>query len=181
MQLGCSLAPFKMKYCFPLLRHISANGLDWQIGKEAEAKSIEIDLLQENRNKDVKGLIQLMGANKTEKAIDRVSRAAAGVRKIVVVFEDQALIKPKSSAHSHKASTEDEKKILAVLRKLKAFSETSGSFHKILLWEFHLTHLKIWMKKSSVHGCKDTRETLQYTFLNRLIHVVRKRIICKLS
>jgi hypothetical protein len=34
-----------------------------------------------------------MGANKTEKAIERVSRAAGGVRKIVDVFEDQALIK----------------------------------------------------------------------------------------
>ena len=41
-----------------------------------------------------------MGANKTE-SIDRVSRAAGGVRKIVDAFEDQALMKPKSSAHSH--------------------------------------------------------------------------------
>lgn len=100
---------------------------NWKGGRN---KNIEIDLLQENRNKDIKGLIQLMGANKTEKAIDRVSRAAGGVRKIVDVFEDQALMKPKSSAHSHKASTEDEKKILADLRKLKPFSETPGRFHK---------------------------------------------------
>ena len=100
---------------------------NWKGGRN---KNIEIDLLQENRNKDIKGLIQLMGPNKTEKAIDRVGRAAGGVRKIVDVFEDQALMKPKSFAHSHKASTEDEKKILADLRKLKPFSETPGRFHK---------------------------------------------------
>ena len=98
--------------------------------KGCRNKNIEIDLLQENRNKDVKGLIQLMGANRTEKAIDRVSRVAGGVRKIVDVFEDQALMKPKSSAHSHKPSIEDEKKILADLRKLKPFSETPWRFHK---------------------------------------------------
>ena len=63
--------------------------------KGGENKNIEIDLLQENQNKDIKGLIQLMGANKTEKAIQRMSKAAGGVSKIVDVFEDQALIKPK--------------------------------------------------------------------------------------
>ena len=58
---------------------------NWKGGRN---KNIEIDLLQENRNKDIKGLIQLMGANKTGKAIDRVSRAAGGVCKIVDVFDN---------------------------------------------------------------------------------------------
>ena len=92
--------------------------------KGGENKNIEIDLLQENRNKDIKGLIQLMGANKTEKAIQRMSKAAGGVSKIVDVFEDQALIKPKSSVHSHRSSLEDEKKISSDLKKLKPFSHT---------------------------------------------------------
>ncbi len=92
-------------------------------------KNIEIDLLQENRNKDIKGLIQLMGANKTEKAIQRMSKAAGGVRKIVNVFEDQASIRPKSSAHSHRSSSEDERKIQADLRKLKPFSQVPGRSH----------------------------------------------------
>ena len=37
--------------------------------KGGDAKNIEIDLLQENRNKDLKSLIKSMGANKTTKAI----------------------------------------------------------------------------------------------------------------
>jgi hypothetical protein len=70
-----------------------------------------------------------MGANKTEKAIERMSKAAAGIWKIVDVFEDQTLIKPKSSTHSHKSSTEDEKKIMSDLEKLKPFSCIPGRCH----------------------------------------------------
>lgn len=46
-------------------------------------RNIEIDLLQENRNRDLKKQIKLMGANKTNKAIDRSSRASVGERQIV--------------------------------------------------------------------------------------------------
>jgi hypothetical protein len=60
---------------------------NWKGGRN---KSIKIGLLQENRNRDIKGLIHLMGSNKTEQAIERASRAAGGVHKIVDVFEDQA-------------------------------------------------------------------------------------------
>ena len=92
-------------------------------------RNIGIDLLQENRNKDIKELIHHMGANKTEKAILGVSKAAGGVCKIVDVFEAQASIKPKSSAYSHRSSIEDEKKIIDDLRKLKPFCQIPGRFH----------------------------------------------------
>ena len=100
---------------------------NWKGGKD---KNIEIDLHQENRNADLKGLIRLMGANKTEKAIGRMSRAVGGVRKVVDVFEEQAVIKPKSSAHSHRSSAQDEDKVLHDLHKLKPFSPIIGRSHK---------------------------------------------------
>ena len=71
-----------------------------------------------------------MGANKTERAIDRVSRAAGGVRKIVDVFEAQASVRRRSSTHLHKSSADDECKILADLRKVKPFSQIPGRSHK---------------------------------------------------
>jgi hypothetical protein len=46
--------------------------------KGGNSRNIEIDLLQENRNKDLKSLIKAMGANKTTNAIERASRAAGG-------------------------------------------------------------------------------------------------------
>ena len=42
--------------------------------KRGSAKNLEIGILQENRNKDIKKLIKGMGANKTDKAIERASR-----------------------------------------------------------------------------------------------------------
>ena len=41
-------------------------------------RNVEIDLLQENRNKDLKKQIKAMAANKTNKAIDRSIRASGG-------------------------------------------------------------------------------------------------------
>ena len=51
---------------------IWASTANWKGGAK---RNIEIDLLQENRNKDLKNLIKGMGANKTDKAIDTMSRA----------------------------------------------------------------------------------------------------------
>lgn len=99
---------------------------NWKGGKD---KNIEIDLLQENRNAELKGLIRLMGANKTEKAIGRMSKAVGGIRKVIDVFDEQAVIKPKSSAHSHRSSSQDETKILHDLHKLKPFSPVIGRSH----------------------------------------------------
>ena len=57
--------------------------VNWKGGKN---KNIEIDLLQENRNRDLKGLIASVRPNKTEKSIQRASKAAGGVRQIVDKF-----------------------------------------------------------------------------------------------
>ncbi len=75
---------------------------NWRGGKD---KNIEIDLLQENRNADLKGLICLMFANKMENAIGRMSKAVGGV------------------------CGEDENKISHDLHKLKPFSPVIGRSH----------------------------------------------------
>ena len=103
---------------------------NWKGGKN---KNIEIDLLQENRNRDLKGLIKSMGANKTEKAINGASKAAGGVRKIVDTFEQEVSIRRKSSSHSHKSSIEDEKMMSRELSTLKAFTMISGRAHASFL------------------------------------------------
>ena len=72
-----------------------------------------------------------MGANKTG-----MSKAAAGVCKVVDVFEDQTFMKPKSSAHLHRSATEDEKRVLCDLQKLKPFSLVTGRSHKFICGDF---------------------------------------------
>ena len=76
-------------------------------------KNVEINLLQEIRNRYLKKQIKLMGANKTNKAIDRSSRASGGERQIVENYEQQVNRGVHSSSHSHQSSVLDEKKILA--------------------------------------------------------------------
>ena len=49
--------------------------VNWQGGI---GKNIEIDILQENRNRDIKKQIKSMGANKTNAAIERASRSTGG-------------------------------------------------------------------------------------------------------
>ena len=94
--------------------------------KGGAGHNIEIDLFQENMNRDMKQLIRSMGANKSEKAISRASKASGGVRKIVESFNEQVNIHRKSSAHSHKSSLEDERVILEDLRALRPFQQVEG-------------------------------------------------------
>ena len=75
-----------MMFLSPAQSHqcIWASTANWKGGAK---RNIEIDLLQENRNKDIKNLIKGMGANKTDKAIDTASRAVGGTKKIVENFD----------------------------------------------------------------------------------------------
>ena len=93
-------------------------------------RNIEIDLLQENCNRDLKKQIKLMGANKTNKAIDRSSRASGGERQIVENYDQQVNRGVHSSSHSHQSSVLDEKKILADLRTLKPFDTVPNRKHE---------------------------------------------------
>ena len=100
---------------------------NWKGGSQ---KNMEIDLLQENRNKDIKKLIKGMGANKTDNAIARASRAAGGVRKIIENFDSQVSLSPVSSSHTQKSSAADEAKVSRDLRQLKPFSNQPGRRHE---------------------------------------------------
>jgi hypothetical protein len=94
--------------------------------KGGAGHNIEIDLFQENMNCDMKKLIRSMGANKTDKAISRASKASGGVTKIVESFEKQINIHRRSSTHSHKSSSDDERLILADLRAVRPFDQEDG-------------------------------------------------------
>ena len=62
-----------------------------------------------------------MGANKTNKAIDRSSRASGGERQIAENNDQQVNRPVHASSHSHQSSVLDDKKIVADLRTLKPF------------------------------------------------------------
>ena len=97
----------KILQCQVLLSEAEAHCRKWKATvnwKGIAGKNIEIDLFQENRNGEMKKLINSMGANKTEKAISRASKASGGVTKIVESFESQVCVHQKSLWHSHRSS-----------------------------------------------------------------------------
>ena len=97
--------------------------------KGGAGKNIEIDLLQENRNKDIKKAIKAMGPNKTDRAIDRSSRASGGERLTVQNFDHQVGKTNTSSSHSHKSSEIDERTVLRDLHDLKPFDSIPNRKH----------------------------------------------------
>ena len=117
-----------MMFLSPAQSHqcIWASTANWKGGAK---RNIEIDLLQENRNKDIKNLIKGMGANKTDKAIDTASRAVGGTKKIVENFDYMVYRGTRSSSHSHASSVKDELKVLGDLRVLKPFSTQPNRKH----------------------------------------------------
>ena len=115
--------------CEVLLSKAEAKRCKWAATvnwKGGSGKNIEIDLFQENRNCEMKKLIKSMGANKTEKAITRASKASGGVSKIVEAYQHQVHIHPKSTTHSHKSSSKDENIISTDLRGLRPFNKEEG-------------------------------------------------------
>lgn len=78
----------------------------------------------------MKKLFKSIGANKTDNAIFRASKASGGVTKIVDAFEEQVMTSHKSSYHTHRSSADDEKLICSDLRDLRPFMKIDGrTFH----------------------------------------------------
>ena len=125
---------------------------NWPGGK---GRNIKIDLLQENRNKDLKNLIKEMGPNKTDKAIYRASRAVGGIQHIVENLNVQTSSNKQSSgSHTHKASVPDELKILKDLRELRPFLIQPGRAHSSFpsistnpLKSINTKEFKTWLKR----------------------------------
>ena len=105
---------------------IWASTVNWKGGA---GHNIEIDLLQENRNKSHKKTIKTMGPNKTDNAIDKSSRASGGEDKIGENFDVQIRRATRSSCHSHRAAATDETIVMTDLRVVKPFTNVPNRMH----------------------------------------------------
>lgn len=91
---------------------IWASTVDW---KGEAGKNIEIDLLQENRNKSLKRSIRSIGPNKTDNAINKSSQASGGEDKIGENFDVQTKRATQSSSHSHRSTVADKSIVMEPL------------------------------------------------------------------
>ena len=89
-------------------------------------RNCEADLKTEHSVANRKKLIKLLGANKTDTAMHRVTNAADTVSDIVNKFDKSLNVKVKSGRHTHTMSDDNEKKILQHIRQLNPFQKQNG-------------------------------------------------------
>ena len=70
-----------------------------------------------------------MGAQKTFKAVDRATRAACGLKKIVEKFDDNTGVHPPSTAHSYQNAEKGQNDMISIVCGLKPFQEIPGRNH----------------------------------------------------
>lgn len=88
--------------------------------------NMESDLVQENYVRNQKDLIQSLGANKTEKSIDRCTRAAGMVADICESLDFALTLKKPGSKHSTPKAQKDKEVVSRSLRELRPFRVSSG-------------------------------------------------------
>ena len=115
-------------WCYQRQKTISACGLPQHLEREP-GKNIEIDLLQENRNRDVKKSIKAMGPNKTDSAIEHSSKSCGGEKHTVENFDSQVNQDHHSTSHSQRSSATGKGKVLTDLHQLRPFSTTINRKH----------------------------------------------------
>ncbi|XP_038057857.1 uncharacterized protein LOC119729304 [Patiria miniata] len=91
--------------------------------------NMECDLMQEIYNREGKKQIQCMGPNKTVKAIQRISKAQAGLQKISENFAGNTSVHNLSVKHTHRSAAKDEYQVIKDLSKLQPFSFRAGRLH----------------------------------------------------
>lgn len=155
------------KYAFEMLRMISK--VKFQLTQQMAARNIHgrfvnwksgmgrncaNDLKQEHLVKFTKKLVKGMGAQKTEKAINRASRAAGGLQYIVENFDEVTGIQPESTAHTYKNAESDIIDMIKIINKEKVFQAIPGRAHptfakipKSLLDTLDIAKMEKWMKR----------------------------------
>ena len=88
--------------------------------------NVETDLIMEHSFRNRKYLIKGLGANKTEKAIQRVTMAADTVVDVCKSFNTALKVQTRSGKHSTIIQTADKQKVKDALGQLQPFQRQAG-------------------------------------------------------
>lgn len=91
-----------------------------------QGHNVEADLVQEFSVRNRKELVRHLGANKTEKAIKRVTNAADAIAAMSSSFDKVVKVSSPSGRHCKHTSEEDKQKISTTLREVRPFCRTPG-------------------------------------------------------
>ena len=94
--------------------------------KGGKGNNVEADLVQEHSVRNRKDLIRNLGANKSEKAMKRVTNAADAVSKMCHQVDKTLNVSTTSARHTKYTSEADSNKLKRVLRNVRPFNKTPG-------------------------------------------------------
>ena len=143
-QLHFSLSPRQVHQLL-WSRFVNVHGLP--------SHNIESDLHMEHLNRMCKDAISYMGANKTDKTIQRVGKSIGTITRVTDKFDNEHSIRSVAGKHAAAKATKDQHIILSELTKLAVFQKVSGRVHKSfksfkcsLFNTLDYTAMKEWMK-----------------------------------
>ena len=94
-----------------------------------------------------------MGAQKTEKAVNRATSAACGLQQIIEQFDKVSNVLPESTAHTYQNAESDIRDMIQILQDLQVFDKKPGRAHPSFSSLPHsafenidITKLGKWMK-----------------------------------
>ena len=114
-----------------------------------EGCNIPGDLWMEKLNRIIKDVIQHLGANKTEKAIERVSRCAQLISTITTDFDNVSGLHIGSGAHIRASETSDVEKLVVALNESMVFDQKAQRSHRTFS-NFRSNHLVRSLNKSAL-------------------------------
>lgn len=121
-------------------------------------RNVPCDLHMEHLNRTLKGSISSLGANITDKSIQRIGRSLGKVTKIEQAFDAQNGISMDSGKHPRKSEQEDLTKIMDHLNNAQVFSRQPGREHPHFpnftanpFKKLSFETLKVWMQQQAKH------------------------------
>lgn len=116
--------------------------------------NIPCDLHNEHVNKLIKEVIQHMGANLTEGALQRVARSVSTLETICKCFDAESGVPIGTHAHSTRSDSEDVEKVMKVVLDNDLLATIPGRKHQKFpnihgnpLWNWDRTKMEEWVEK----------------------------------
>lgn len=134
-------------------RTIHGRFVNWKGGKGGNCPN---DLKQEHLVKFTKKLIRGMGAQKTEKAMNR------GLKQVIEQFDKVSNVLPESTAHTHRNAESDIRDMIRIIHDLHVFDKKPGKAHptfpslpRSAFENIDMIKLENWMKCTKQKLAKD--------------------------
>lgn len=129
-------------------------------------RNIQCDIYNEHVNREVKEIIQNMGPNLTEEALQRASRSVSTITKVCETFDNISHTPAKTSAHSTKTDQNDVGHVVSVVLRKKLLEKQIEPRQQLAFPVFKTNPLNT-LKKDTILGWIENKVTEAVSEVNR--------------